>query len=120
MKHLIHAFVAGALLSLPLLVSAEQTLPPDRAQSGAVENIYVKVANGVFMDIRLLRDKKTAEAWSDVQIRDPGSGNLRHLLTKVPANTTARQGDTVQLSVAAHSGVSPANLTGPQHCGPAL
>lgn len=125
MKHLIHALLAGALLSLPLLVRAEQPLPPDRVQTGAVENVYVKVANGVFMDIRLLRDKKPAEAWSDLRIRDASGGNPRNLLTKVPANTNVRQGDIVQLSIATQSGTEknpddPAYLTGRQHCGPAL
>lgn len=125
MKHLIHTLLAGALLSLPPFVRAEQPQPSDRVQTGAVENVYVKVANGVFMDIRLLRDKKPAEAWSDVQIRDPGSGKPRHLLTKVPANTNVRQGDIVQLSIATQSGAGkspddPAYLTGRQHCGPAL
>lgn len=123
MKHLINALLASALLSQPLVARAEP--PPDRVQTGAVENVYVKVGHGVFMDIRLLRDKKTAEAWSDVQIRDPGSGTLRHLLTKVPANTTVRQGDLVQLSVVTHSATGknpdgPAHLSSRQHCGPAL
>ena len=125
MKHLIHALLAGALLSLPLLVRAGQPLPPDRVQTGAVENVYVQVGNGVFMDVRLLRDKKPAEAWSDVRIRDASSGNTRNLLTKVPANTNVRQGDIVQLSIAAQSGGQkspddPDYLTGRQHCGPAL
>lgn len=128
MKHLIHVLLAGVLLSLPLLVRAQQALPPDRVQTGAVENVYVKVGHGVFMDIRLLRDKKPAEAWSDVQIRDPSSGHQRNLLTKVPANTNVRQGDIVQLSTvtqATQSGPGkspddPAYLTGRQHCGPAL
>ncbi len=90
MKHLIHTLLAGALLSLPLLVRAEQPLRADRVQTGTVENLYVKVANGVFMDVRLMRDQKPAEIWNDVQMHDV-SGNPRHRLAKVPANTNGRQ-----------------------------
>jgi len=78
MKHFIYALLAGALLSQPLFVRAEQPLRPDRVQTGAVENLYVKVANGVFMDIRLQRDRKPLETWSDAQLRDAGNGNPRN------------------------------------------
>lgn len=123
MKYLIHVLLAGTLLGLPQLARAEQALPPDRVQTGAVENVYVKLANGVFMDIRLLRDKNPVEAWSDVRIHDAGSGNPRRLLTKVPANTNVRTGDRVQPGSAAQSGAGksaadPADLAGRQHCGP--
>lgn len=125
MKQLIQVLLAGVLLGLPLLVRAQQALPADRAQTGTVENVYVKVANGVYMDIRLLRDKKPAEAWSDMQIYDASSGHRRMQLTKVPANTNVRQGDIVQLSIATQSGAGknpddPTLLTGRQYCGPAL
>lgn len=110
MKHLIHTLLAGALLSLPLLVRAEQPLRADRVQTGTVENLYVKVANGVFMDVRLMHD---------------ASGNPRNRLAKVPANTNVRQGDVVQLSIAKqsraeNSPADPAYLSGRLHCGPAL
>lgn len=123
MKHLIHVLLTGTLLGLPQLARSEQALPPDRVQTGAVENVYVKLANGVFMDIRLLRDKNPVEAWSDVRIHDAGSGNPRRLLTKILANTNVRPGDIIQLSSAAQSGTGkspadPAYLTGRQHCGP--
>ncbi len=125
MKHLIHTLLAGALLSLPLLVQAEQPRNPDRAGTGTVENLYQKVANGVFMDVRLLRDRKPAETWSDVLIRDADTGSARNRLTKVPANTHLRPGDTVQTNMVAQSvnGKSPeepAYLAGRQFCGPAL
>lgn len=125
MKHLLHTLLAGTLLSLPLFVQAEQPRNPDRAGTGTVENLYQKVANGVFMDVRLLRDRIPAETWGDVLIRDSDTGNLRNRLTKVPANTTVRPGDTVQMSIVAQSGTGkspedPAYLTGRQFCGPAL
>lgn len=78
MKHLQYMLLAGTLLSLPLFVQAEQPRNPDRAGTGTVENLYQKVANGVFMDVRLLRDRIPAETWSDVLIRDSDTGNLRN------------------------------------------
>lgn len=82
MKQLIQALLAGTLLSLPPFVLAETPQPQNHRPGGTAENIYVKVANGVYMDVRLMSEAgKPRSPPSSLQVRDheimraPGNGS---------------------------------------------
>lgn len=82
MKQLMHALLAGTLLSLPPFVLAEPPQPQNHRPGGTAENTYVKVANGVYMDVRLMQDSvKPRSPPSGRHVRDneimraPGRGN---------------------------------------------
>ncbi len=96
-------------LALPALSLAQQSSPPDHVPVGAVETVYVKVAHGVFMEVRLARVKNPVESWSDVRVRQAGADKPRNELAKNPEGVTINQGDVVQLTM----GTPPEFSTGP-------
>lgn len=101
MKHIMQVL----LFALPLVLSApalaQQSFPPDNVAIGAVESVYVKVAHGVYMEVRLSRVKNPAETWSDVRMRQTaaGKGKPRNELAKNPEGMTVNKGDIVQLTM---------------------
>ncbi len=98
MKTLIRALPACVLAMLAAGSAAQQTPAAGTTPLGAVEAVYVRVAPGVFIETRLLRDKAPAETWSDVRVRqNPGQGKPRNELAKNPEGMSVRPGDVVQL-----------------------
>ncbi len=100
MKTVIHALLACALGIVAVGVTAQQSRAADAVPLGAVEAVYVRVAPGVFIETRLLRDKAPAETWSDVRVRQKPGGKPRNELAKNPEGMVVRPGDVVQLTVA--------------------
>lgn len=98
MKRILPTLIA-MLLALPLLARAETPLPA-HVPVGAVDTVYVKVAHGVFMEVRLLRAKNPAETWSDVRMRRDANGRQRNELAKNPEGLVVKAGDIVQLNIA--------------------
>jgi len=101
MKTVIHALLACALGIVAVGVTAQQSKAADNVPLGAVEAVYVRVAPGVFIETRLLRDKAPADTWSDVRVRqNAGQGRPRNELAKNPEGMAVRPGDVVQLTLA--------------------
>ena len=109
MKTVLQTLLLMLPLALPLQSSAQQSFPPDNVPVGAVETVYVKVAHGVYMEVRLARVKSPAETWSDVRMRNTSTGKPRNELAKNPEGMAVKQGDVVQVTM----GVSPELATGP-------
>ncbi len=98
MKTVVHTLLACALGIFAVGVTAQQSKAADTVPLGAVEAVYVRVAPGLFIETRLLRDKAPAETWSDVRVRqNPGQGKPRNELAKNPEGMSVRPGDVVQL-----------------------
>lgn len=101
MKTLIHALLACALGIVALGVTAQQLHAADTVPLGTVEAVYVKLAPGLFIETRLLREKAPAETWSDVRVRQNAGGpKPRNELAKNPEGSTVRPGDVVQIAIA--------------------
>ena len=109
MKRILQTLLRALPLALPALSLAQQSFPPDHVPIGAVETVYVKVAQGVFMEVRLARVKTPTESWSDVRVRQTGAGKPRNELAKNPEGMTVNPGDIVQLTM----GVPPELATSP-------
>lgn len=101
------AFAAAALLAVPLTATAQAR--PDRATLGAVESTYVKIAPGVFMDVRLARHREPAETWSDVRMGGNSAGSARSEIARNPDGMKVAKGDVVEVAVA----ILPEYATGP-------
>ncbi len=100
MTRIIQTLLPAMLLALPAMSHAQQSLPPDHVPIGAVETVYVKVANGVFMEVKLARVKNPTETWSDVRMRQVSADKPRNELAKNPEGVAVAKGDVVQLVIA--------------------
>lgn len=119
MKTIIKALVAAAMAVLCVAAAAQQsasqqtasqqTYPSDKVPLGAVEAVYVRIAPGLFIETRLVREKQHTETWSDVRVRHAGPGKPRNEIAKNPEGMTLQPGDVVQLTIA----VLPEFATGP-------
>lgn len=97
MKTLIRALTACTLAMFAAGSAAQQTPAP----LGAVEAVYLRVAPGLFIETRLLRDKAPAATWSDVRVRQlAANGKPHNELAKNPEGMNVRPGDVVQLTIA--------------------
>jgi len=105
MNPLLYTLIALSLLVTGLRAQA-QTLPATGL--GAVENVYVRIAPGVFIEKTLWRHPHEA-SWSDVRLQAAANGRPRQQLARNPEALDIRRGDIVQLKVS-----SPLELaTGP-------
>ncbi len=100
MKTIIKALVAAAMAALCMAAAAQQSRPSDKVPLGMVEAVYVRIAPGLFIETRLVREKQPAETWSDVRVRRADPGKPRNELAKNPEGQTLQPGDVVQLNIA--------------------
>lgn len=105
MNPLLYTLIALSLLVTGLRAQA-QTLPATGL--GAVENVYVRIAPGVFIE-KTLSQQSQDPGWSDVRLQAAISSRARNRLARNPEALDIRQGDIVQMEISA----PPQLATGP-------
>ncbi len=108
-----NTFIKTSLLILPLCLTApaaaQQSFAPARPALGKVEHTYVKLADGVFMEVGMAGVKNPAETWSDVRLFAKNNYGLQNRHAKNPQTLKIGLGDVVEVKMGEH----PDFATGP-------
>lgn len=82
-----------ALCLAPIAHAEEQVV-------GKVQALYVRLANGVMMEARLVRDTRKAELWADVQFAGNLANGRNFAIARVDNEGKVEIGDLVEVELA--------------------